>query len=259
MKLPNIIQQFIGNSVLEPNKIGQSPSDVYSFNRNNETFFLKRSSTLYTETTYSVSREAKMLSWLSEKLKVPELIMTFQDEQFEFMITKAINAKPISALFLTDQELLAIYKEALNLLNSIAIIDCPFISNIDHRLKESKFFIDNQLLDDIDQDDFDTELWGDHKTYLSLWNELTETRVEERLVFSHGDITDSNIFIDKFNEIYFLDLGRAGLADEFVDISFVERCLREDASEETAKIFLKHLKNDRPDKRNYFLKLDELN
>lgn len=44
---------------------------------------------------------------------------------------------------------------------------------------------------------------GDHKTYLSLWNELTETRVEERLVFSHGDITDSNIFIDKFNEIYF--------------------------------------------------------
>ncbi|MGH1962915.1 APH(3') family aminoglycoside O-phosphotransferase, partial [Acinetobacter baumannii] len=70
--------------------------------------------------------------------------------------------------------------------------------NIDHRLKESKFFIDNQLLDDIDQDDLDTELWGDHKTYLSLWNELTETRVEERLVFSHGDITDSNIFIDKF-------------------------------------------------------------
>ncbi len=62
-------------------------------------FFLKRSSTLYTETTYSVSREAKMLSWLSEKLKVPELIMTFQDEQFELMITKAINAKPISALF----------------------------------------------------------------------------------------------------------------------------------------------------------------
>ncbi|HFF5054702.1 TPA: aminoglycoside 3'-phosphotransferase, partial [Acinetobacter baumannii] len=231
MKLPNIIQQFIGNSVLEPNKIGQSPSDVYSFNRNNETFFLKRSSTLYTETTYSVSREAKMLSWLSDKLKVPELIMTFQDEQFEFMITKAINAKSISALFLTEQELLAIYKETLNQLNAVAIIDCPFISSIDHRLKESKFFIDNQLLDEIDQDDLEAELWGDHKTYISLWNELNETRVEERLVFSHGDITDSNIFIDKSGEIYFLDLGRAGLADEFVDISFVERCLREDVSE----------------------------
>lgn len=161
--------------------------------------------------------------------------------------------------FLTEQELLAIYKETLNQLNAVAIIDCPFISSIDHRLKESKFFIDNQLLDEIDQDDFEAELWGDHKTYISLWNELNETRVEERLVFSHGDITDSNIFIDKSGEIYFLDLGRAGLADEFVDISFVERCLREDVSEETAKIFLKHLKNDMPDKRNYFLKLDELN
>ncbi len=82
-----------------------------------------------------------MLSWLSEKLKVPELIMTFQDEQFELMITKAINAKPISALFLTDQELLAIYKEALNLLNSVAIIDCPFISNIDHRFKDQNFLL----------------------------------------------------------------------------------------------------------------------
>ncbi|MGX2599888.1 hypothetical protein ACWB3V_20160, partial [Acinetobacter baumannii] len=77
--------------------------------------------------------------------------------------------------------------------------------------------------------------------------------------FSAYFLKHHHIFIDKFNEIYFLDLGRAGLADEFVDISFVERCLREDASEETAKIFLKHLKNDRPDKRNYFLKLDELN
>ncbi|MNC62047.1 Aminoglycoside 3'-phosphotransferase [compost metagenome] len=79
------------------------------------------------------------------------------------------------------------------------------------------------------------------------------------MVFSHGDITDSNIFIDKSGEIYFLDLGRAGLADEFVDISFVERCLREDAFEETAKTFLKHLKNDSSGKRNFFLKLDELN
>lgn len=79
--------------------------------------------------------------------------------------------------------MLAIYKETLNQLNAVAIIDCPFISSIDHRLKESKFFIDNQLLDEIDQDDFEAELWGDHKTYISLWNELNETRVEERLVF----------------------------------------------------------------------------
>ncbi len=54
MELPNIIQQFIGNSVLEPNKIGQSPSDVYSFNRNNETFFLSDLA-LYIQRPHTVS------------------------------------------------------------------------------------------------------------------------------------------------------------------------------------------------------------
>lgn len=200
-----------------------------------------------------------MIDWLSNKLKVPELVMKFQDENFEFMVTKEIKGKSISDLALTDDILLDTYNEVLNLLNSVSVNDCSFNSTIESRLKESKFFIDNELFGDIDQDDYEAELWGEHKTHLSLWNELNENRIEEKLVFSHGDITDSNIFIDETSEIYFLDLGRAGLADEFVDISFVERCLREDTTEATAKLFLGQLKNDNPVKRNYFLKLDELN
>ncbi len=56
------------------------------------------------------------------------------------MITKTDQCKTNFSAFFNRPELLAIYKEALNLVNSVAIIDCPFISNIDHRFKSQNFY-----------------------------------------------------------------------------------------------------------------------
>ncbi len=55
MELPNIIQQFIGNSVLEPNKIGQSPSDVYSFLIEIMKLFFLSDLALYIQRPHTVS------------------------------------------------------------------------------------------------------------------------------------------------------------------------------------------------------------
>lgn len=259
LNLPAQVQQFIGKSRLVADKVGQSPSKVYRFNRHGEVFFLKVSSTLYAKTTYSVSREAQMIDWLGNKLRVPELVMAFKNEQFECMITRGICAKPISAVALSDVSFISLYQEVLQQLSSIPTQDCPYISDIQSRLTESKFFIDQGLLGEIDEDDFELELWGEHNSYLSLWNQLNTSRVDENLTFSHGDITDSNILLDQQDQIYFLDLGRAGLADQYVDIAFVERCLREDVSLKSAQLFLMQLQRDDYDKRKYFLQLDELN
>lgn len=258
MKLPHKIKEFIGNSVLTVNKVGQSPSNVYSFERNGEAFFLKSSDIQYAQTTYSVLREAKMISWVSDKIKVPELVLYESDMNSEFMITKAVKAQPISNLILESQLWIDLYQEILNQLKSVSTLSCPFYSDISSRLLESKLFIDRGLLNQM-EDEVESELWGNHQSYLELWQELDRDRVKEKLIFSHGDITDSNIFIDQFDQFYFLDLGRAGLADEFVDIAFVERCLREDHSIISANSFLQQLVYDDPQKRLYFLKLDELN
>ena len=259
MKLPQKIRNFIGNNRLIVNKVGQSPSDVYCFERNRETFFLKVSSVQYATTTYSVAREAQMMLWLADKINVPELVFSEIDQNFEYMLSKSIDAQPISDLSLAQSELIMLYQDVLSQLRSVPVQNCPFNSDINSRLQESQYFMEIGLLNQVDDEDVDIEVWGEHQSYLELWTELNNHRVKENLVFTHGDITDSNIFVDQSNKIYFLALGRAGLADEFVDIAFVERCLREDGSEESAQKFLKQLSFDDPSKRQYFLKLDELN
>lgn len=229
--LPQSIQAFIGNNKLHKNKVGQSPSDVYSFQKKNDTFYLKITECLYANTTYSALREAKILDWLGDKLSVPELILMTQDHENEYMITRAIDAKPIEKIKNKSEFFfIELYREVLRQLQSIEIKNCPFHSEKNFRLAESRFLLDQDLLDEIDFDDVDTEVWQAFQSHEQLWNYLAQQDFQEDLVFSHGDITDTNIFLDEKERIYFLDVGRAGIADRFVDIAFVERSLREDCS-----------------------------
>lgn len=259
-KFPESIQKFIGQNKLHKNKVGQSPADVYSFSKNGDTFFLKISEIIYASTTYSVLREAKVLDWINGKLNVPELVLMDSNIHYEFMISKAIQAKPIAALTqYDDQQILEIYQQALQQLQSIDITNCPFHSDIKTRIHETEFLLKHELIDDIDWDEVDIDIWDEFKSYSELLENLKQTRFIEDLVFSHGDITDTNIFLDDNSQIYFLDLGRAGIADRFVDIAFIERSLREDCSEQIAQTFLNKLPQDDIFKRDYFLKLDEIN
>ncbi len=258
--LPKAIQQFIGHHKLHKNKVGQSPADVYSFKKKSEIFYLKITDNVYAHTTYSALREAKILDWLQGKLAVPELILMEADPKREYMITKSIEAKPIAKIKApNEQYLMGIYQEVLRQLQQIDISNCPFHADRQVRVTESHFFIEHGLLDELDLDEVDLNLWQDFKTQKQLLQYLEQQNFPEDLVFSHGDITDTNIFLDKNEQIYFLDLGRAGIADRFVDIAFVERCLREDCSDQTAQKFIESLENDDPFKRDFFLKLDELN
>lgn len=81
----------------------------------------------------------------------------------------------------------------------------------------------------------------------------------EDLVFAHGDLGDSNVFVDARDQLYFIDLGRVGLADRWMDIAFAHRNLREDVSEKAADEFLKSLPHaDALAKQEFFMQLDEL-
>lgn len=259
-QLPESIKKFIGQNKLYKNKVGQSPADVYSFSKNGDTFFLKISEVIYASTTYSVLREAKVLDWINGKLNVPELILMESNDDYEFMISKAIQAKPIADLTqYNEQQILGIYQQTLQQLQSIDISNCPFHSDIQTRINEAEFLLKHELINDINWDEVDLDVWDEFKSYSELLENLKEMRFKEDFVFSHGDITDTKIFLDKNEQIYFLDLGRAGIADRFVDIAFIERSLREDCSDQTAQKFIESLEEDDHFKRDYFLKLDELN
>lgn len=195
------------------------------------------------------------MQWLSGKLKVPEVVLTAQDEQQEYMITRAVPGVPLSSLVENKRPVLALFQEALRQVQAVPIADCPFDSGAAARLRELVFLLGHGLIDE----DYDFSAWPKLSTPQDLLAHLHASAPQEDLVFSHGDLGDSNIFVSERDELYFIDLGRGGKADRWLDIAFVHRNLREDVSPRSARQFLAAL--DRPDvaaKRTFFEQLDEL-
>lgn len=249
------IKRFINDAVLQPDEIGESPCEVHSFWRANELYFLKTSPAIYAGTTYSVLREAGVLQWLSGKLNVPEVILTAQDEEREYMITRAVPGVPLAALIGTKRPVPGLLHEALRQVQSVPIADCPFDSSAAVRLKELAFLLSQGLIDE----DYDFDAWPGIGTPQDLLAHLHATAPQEDLVFSHGDLGDSNIFVTDNDELHFIDLGRGGKADRWLDIAFIHRNLREDLSTRSAAAFLTRLGHpDQPANRIFFEQLDEL-
>jgi kanamycin kinase len=249
------ITRFINDAVLQPDEIGESPCEVHSFGRANELYFLKTSPAIYAGTTYSVLREASVLQWLSGKLNVPEVILTAQDEEREYMITRAVPGVPLAELIGTKRPVLELFHEALRQMQSVSIANCPFDSAAAVRLKELAFLLSQGLIDE----DYDFNAWPGINTPQDLLAHLHATAPQEDLVFSHGDLGDSNIFVTGNDELHFIDLGRGGKADRWLDIAFIHRNLREEISARSAADFLRQLNQaDQSAKRVFFEQLDEL-
>lgn len=245
------IKNFIGNAVLRRDEIGESPCQVHSFRRGKEVYFLKISPAIYATTTYSALREAAVLRWLCGKVNVPEVILSAQDAQQEYMITRAVPGQPLSDHLDDEPRVLAAFQEALRQLQAIDITDCPFDSSAAVRLRELEFLISQGLIDD----DYDFSAWPGLTEPRDLLARLHATVPDEQLVFSHGDLGDSNLFITAGDELHFIDLGRGGKADRWLDIAFAHRNLREEIS---AALAARLLPQDNPANRTFFDQLDEL-
>ncbi|MFR5866150.1 MAG: phosphotransferase [Acutalibacteraceae bacterium] len=61
----------------------------------------------------------------------------------------------------------------------------------------------------------------------SLLGWLETHRPKEHAVFTHGDCCLPNLFFDGGGRAFFLDLGRAGIADAYTDIALCLRSLRQ--------------------------------
>ncbi|MEB0205890.1 aminoglycoside 3'-phosphotransferase [Pseudomonas sp. CCC3.1] len=253
-KLPMAIQYFIGDAVLNADDIGESPCDVYSFQRGNDRFFLKFCPVILAPTTYSVLREARVLSWLMGRLNVPEVVMVDHNLEGEYMLTRCVPGVPLQARIDDPASITGLFRESLRQIQAVPVGDCPFDSGVGVRLQE----LDYLLAHDLGELNLDLLQWPHLNTPQKLLAHLKATLPSESRVFSHGDLCDANVFVDAQDNLHFIDLGRGGIADRWLDIAFVHRNLRNKVSAKTADAFLQSL--DEPDnaaKREYFEQLDE--
>jgi aminoglycoside phosphotransferase len=195
------------------------------------------------------------LRWLSGRLRVPELICAEQNEGYEHMITRGVPGAPLSSLMANERAAIDLFLEALRQVQSVPAADCPFDASASARLRELDYLLGKDLV----ADDYDLLQWPGLATPADLQAHLKATVPPEDLVFSHGDLGDINVFVDAREELYFIDLGRGGRADRWLDITFIHRNLREEISASAAAAFLARLGlPDAPAKREFFEQLDEL-
>lgn len=253
--LPQAIARFIGAAPLIRDRIGESPCSVYAFSRGRERFFLKTSPAIYAPTTYSVAREARLLDWLGGRLGVPEVVLVAECEAGEAMITRAVPGEPLSTRIEAGQPVVEVFAEALRQLQGVPVAACPFRADAAFRLEELDYLVSRGLIDS----ECDLEQWPGLATPQDLLERLRATLPQEELVFAHGDLGDSNLFIDAEERLHFIDFGRGGPADRWMDIAFAQRNLREEVSQEAADELLAALgRPDQPRKRLFFEQLDEL-
>lgn len=211
--LPENILKYIKNKKYKTDHIGMSKSSIYIF----DDYVLKiENNTSHTHDSINI------LKWLKGKIPVPKIIYHEIYNNKSYLLMSKIEGKmSCDDYYLENSDkLLKLISEAFKLIWNIDISDCPINKDIDTKLKEARYRVENNI---INKEDFHNE---EFKTpeHLLLWLETNKPDFEP--VFSHGDFCLPNIFLEGDKISGFVDLGDAGVSDKWYDIALCYKSLK---------------------------------
>ncbi len=262
--LPQDLQEMLGAWRFEANTIGCSSSHVYrvSSPASGEAAYLK----VQPATEDDMRSERDALLWLQGRLPVPRVLHYSQDGEMQYMLISEVQG-----LMAADEQFLAsdlqsaqrmarLLARGLKMVHSVDVTDCPLRRPLGLVLAEAQMRVELGL---IDTDDLQPENRG--RSAQNILEQLINTRPPvDDLVFTHGDYCLPNIILQGDAVSGFVDLGRAGVADRYVDIALAVRSLRYNLGleygTELAWLFLKEYGLEQVDeaKISYYILLDEL-
>ena len=216
--LPVEIYGLIEDLPYQPDSIGESGSTVLLF----ENMALK-----IEKTSPQADNEYGVMSWLEGKLPVPKVIAFAKKNGYNYLLMSRLDGEMscFDCNLKSLDDMVIALADGIKMLWSVDISDCPYVNNLDVKLKNAKYNIENDL---VDTDDFNEDTLGEggFKDVDELYASLLNNRPEEDLVLSHGDYCLPNIFIKDGKVSGFLDLGKTGIADRWQDIALCVRSLK---------------------------------
>ena len=219
MFLPDSIRSVIGERIPESENIGMSGAAV---------FYLDDLVLKIEENNRESRNNLAMLQWLKGKVPVPKVLAEQTVDGTRYLLMSRLMGKmACDEAFLTQPEtLVKLLADGLRLLWSVDAECCPCDQTLDRKLENARYIVDNGL---VDMENAEPENFGE-KGFASpadLLRWLEENRPEEKPVLSHGDYCLPNVFLGDGQISGFLDLGRCGLADRWLDIAILWRSLRD--------------------------------
>lgn len=216
--LPDSIRAAVQNKPCTEDNVGMSGSRIFIFD--DKVLKIQKHSA-------ETDNEFRVIEWLNGRLPVPEIIeYEVKDGMAYCFMTRICGKMACDESYMMEPDtLVEIAAQAMEMLWSVDISDCPCDASLDIKLEAAKYNVENSLVD-IENTEPETFGRGGFASpeELLLW--LCANRPEEEPVFSHGDFCLPNIFADKNKVTGFIDLGRTGIADKWQDIAICYRSLK---------------------------------
>jgi aminoglycoside phosphotransferase len=173
----------------------------------------------------TLAADAARLTWLANRLPVPQVLAYHEDEQHCYLLTSVIPGVDTATLAErpdTDiTQVVRLLAAGLRQIHAVPAVDCPFDYRLPREIERVRVRIERGLLDE-------RGFGGRWEGYTvdNLFAELLATApVDEDLVLTHGDYCLPNILLDGDKLSGFVDLGRAGVGDRYRDLALARRSL----------------------------------
>lgn len=258
--IPEAIQRIIGDLPYDLDTVGLSQSQVLMF----PDMVLK-----IEKYSRNADETVQMMKWLAGKIPVPKVFCHEVCGEYQYLLMSRVEGKMSCDEYYMERprELLALLAEALEMLWSVDISDCPRCRGLDAELEEARYRVENGL---VDIENTEPETFGENgfASPLELLEWLENNKPEVEPALSHGDFCLPNIFLKDGGISGFIDLGDAGIADRWRDISLCYRSLKHNFDGSYGGKVYKDFDSDMlfealdivpdRDKLRYYILLDEL-
>ncbi len=250
---PQDLSKLLAGMKCEKNDIGCSTAGVYRYYNERISYYLKIQPVLH-----GLEREREIIEWLGGKLPVPKIIYFNSYNDFDYLLMTEIDGEMLCSdnLLSKPEETVKLLADGIKMLKSIPIDNCPFDNDLEIKLKEALYNIENNLVDMSDWEENNR-----HNTPQELLDYLKKNKLKTYTPsFTHGDYCLPNIFCKDGKVKGFIDLGRGGVADIYQDIALCVRSLKHNfGTDQYTDLFFKHL-DLKPDweRIDYYILLDEL-
>ena len=226
------IDEIMKNATINDISIGCSGDSVKEIVKNDKTYYLKKAK------GNKLDKEYYMFNYLSELHLAPKIVEFKFDGEYSYLFTEKLSGDMICCdeIFDDMNHVIELAAKAINILQSIDVDTCHFYNNLNIKLRTAKYNIEHGLVKTEDMSEESQKRFGSvERAYEYLVNNKI---VEEKLVFSHGDLSIPNIFYENEEITGFVDLGDSGIADMWFDIAILVKSLRKNYETDEAEKYL---------------------
>ncbi len=217
--IPEQIRAFVGDMPYEVDDMGCSGAAVLTYDE----YVLKIEA--WSE---KWDKTVQMMRWLQDRLPSPKVVCAVHEDDKGYLLMSRIEGRMAVDKYYLEHpvELAEHLAEAMHMLWSVDITDCPRVRDLDTELAEGAYRVEQHLVDVGRAEPTTFGENGEFRDPEHLLEWLRDNRPECEPVLSHGDLCLPNVFFKDGKVSGFIDLGDAGVGDRWRDIALCYRSFK---------------------------------